>query len=85
MRSTKASAAVTRLNTRDPAFRYSMGLTANGYFYLLKASPGQAPVRVSEDMEMDQFVTFVNAQGPQKVAKVSKLDVAFERQLRNKS
>jgi hypothetical protein len=32
-------------------------------------------------MELDDFVAFVNAQGPQKVKRVSKLDVAFEQQL----
>ena len=81
MRSTKASAAVARLNTRDPEHRYSLGVTAIGFFYLLRASPGGAPERVSEDLTLDEFVAFANKTGPQKKVKVSKLDVAFEKQL----
>jgi hypothetical protein len=30
---------------------------------------------------LDEFVAFVNKQGPQKVQRISKLDVAFEKQL----
>lgn len=87
MRSTKASSAVTRLNARDPAHRYSLGLTASGFFYLLRAVPGGTPERISEDLTLDEFVAFANKTGPQKKQKVSKLDVAFEKQLssRNKS
>jgi hypothetical protein len=81
MRSTKASSAVTRLNARDPAHRYSLGLTASGFFYLLRALPGGAPERISEDLTLEEFVEFTNKTGPQKKAKVSKLDVAFEKQL----
>ncbi|HEX7649022.1 MAG TPA: hypothetical protein VF450_16600 [Noviherbaspirillum sp.] len=81
MRSTKASSAVTRLNARDPAHRYSLGLTASGFFYLLRALPGGAPERISEDLTLEEFVAFANKTGPQKKAKISKLDVAFEKQL----
>lgn len=81
MRSTKASAAVQRLNQRDPAYRYSMGMTATGFFYLLRAADKQAPEKISGDLPLDEFVQFVNGQGPQKKVKVSKLDVAFEKQL----
>ena len=81
MRSTKASAAVTRLNARDPAYRYSMGMTASGFFYLLRAASGQPPEKISGDLAMDEFVHFTNRQGPQKKVKMSKLDVAFEKQL----
>ncbi|NEX63471.1 hypothetical protein [Noviherbaspirillum galbum] len=81
MRSTKAAAAVTRLNTRDPAHRYSLGMTASGFFYLLRAVPGGAPEKISADLTMDEFVEFANKTGPQKKVKISKLDEAFERQL----
>lgn len=84
MRSTKASAAVTRLNARDPAFRYSMGMTAAGFFYLLRAEPGKAPEKISGELTMEEFVEFVNKTGPQKAARVSKLDLAFEKQLGKK-
>lgn len=81
MRSTKASAAVARLNTRDPAHRYSLGVTSSGFFYLLRAVLGGAPERISEDLTLDEFVVFANKTGPQKKAKVSKHDLAFEKQL----
>jgi len=35
-------------------------------------------------MELDDFVRFVNAHGPQKAKRVSKLDVQFEKNMRNK-
>lgn len=81
MRSTKASAAVTRLNTRDPEHRYSMGITANGYFYLLRVGAGGTTERLSEDLTQEEFVARVNRTGPQKQAKVSRNDAAFELQL----
>jgi hypothetical protein len=85
MRSTKASNAVTRLNARDPDYRYSMGITGNGLFYLLRATPGSAAERIGGDYELDEFVEFVNKTGPQKKQRVSKHDAAFEKQLVNKS
>lgn len=81
MRTTKASAAVTRLNARDTAFRYSMGMTASGFFYLLRSAEGQEPEKISGDLTMDEFVEFANRTGPQKKVKVSKFDQAFEKQL----
>ena len=88
MRSTKASNAVTRLNARDPGYRYSMGITGSGLFYLLRAlrdAPGAVAERIGGDYELDEFVEFVNKTGPQKKARVSKHDAAFEKQLVNKS
>jgi hypothetical protein len=81
MRSTKASAAVARLNARDAEHRYSLGVTGSGLFYLLRASANAAPEKVSPDLSLDEFVEFANRTGPQKKAKISKLDVAFEKQL----
>ncbi|MEC4723602.1 hypothetical protein RY831_31190 [Noviherbaspirillum sp. CPCC 100848] len=85
MRSTKASAAITRLNARDMDYRYSLGINAAGLFYLLRAAPGAKPEKVSDDMPLDEFVQLVNQTGPQKKVKVSKLDVAFEKQLADRS
>ncbi len=82
MRSTKASAAVTRLNQRDPAHRYSMGISGNGLFHLLRIVPGSAAERVSEDLSQEDFVALVNRTGPQKVVRTSPLDAAFARQLK---
>lgn len=84
MRSTKASNAVTRLNARDPGYRYSMGITGSGLFYLLRAAPGAAAEKVGDEYELDAFVEFVNKMGPQKKPRISKHDAAFEKQLVNK-
>jgi hypothetical protein len=83
MRSTKASAAIERLNRRS-GLHYSMSLASNGMFCLvLKNETGEAQ-RLSEPMQMEDFVTFVNAYGPQTPKKVSKLDVEFSKQLNKK-
>lgn len=83
MRSTKASAAIERLNKRS-GLRYSMTLSRNGLFYLvLKNDEGQAE-RLSEPMEMEDFVVFVNAYGPQTPKRESKLDIEFSKQLNKK-
>ncbi|MGH8807655.1 MAG: hypothetical protein ACREX0_07240 [Noviherbaspirillum sp.] len=81
MRSTKASNAVARLNERDSSYRYSLGMTASGLFFLLRAAPGAAAEKIGSDLPLDEFVQFVNQAGPQKKAKVSKFDAAFEKQL----
>ncbi|HJV54221.1 MULTISPECIES: hypothetical protein [Oxalobacteraceae] len=81
MRSTKASAAIARLNERDSAYRYSLGINAAGLFYLLRAEPGGKPEKISADLALDEFVQLVNQTGPQKKARISKLDTAFEKQL----
>lgn len=81
MRSTKASAAVARLNERDSNYRYSLGITASGLFHLLRVAPGSRPEKISDDLPLDEFVERVNQTGPQKKMKVSKHDAAFEKQL----
>lgn len=85
MRSTKASAAVTRLNGRDPDHRYSLGMSASGFFYLLRSTGGGAPEKISGDLTLEEFVEFANRTGPQKKVRVSKLDAAFEKQLSNRN
>jgi len=81
MRSTKAAAAVTRLNKHDPAIRYSMGMTASGFFYLLRAEGDAAPERISPDLTLEEFVAFADKLGPPKKERISKHDAAFEKQL----
>lgn len=80
MRSTRATAAVARLNQRCPGILHSMGLTGSGLFILyLHASNGKQPV--GEVLPLDDFVKFVNAQGPQAVRRRTSSDIAFEKQL----
>ena len=94
MRSTRASAAIDRLKKRSGNDNYSMAMSSNGLFSLVlsKAVPSglasdqpmasnPKPDRLCEPMPMDDFVSFVNAYGPQLPKRVSKLDVAFNEQL----
>ncbi len=84
MRSTRATAAVERLNARSTDLRYSMVRTADELFYLTQKVVMAAPIRLSEAFALDDFVRFVNAYGPQKSRRISKLDVVFEKQLKKK-
>lgn len=80
MRSTKASAAVDRLNRRSN-HQYSMSFASNGMFCLVLRDETGVVTRLSEPMLMDDFVVFVNAYGPQTPKRVSKLDIEFSKQL----
>ncbi len=77
-RSTRASAAVDRLKRRTGHTGYSMARTADGSFFLSE-TPGAPPL--CAPLELDDFVAFVNGLGPQEVKRVSKNDLAFEKQL----
>ncbi|MFC4929356.1 hypothetical protein [Massilia sp. GCM10023247] len=77
-RSTRASSAVERLKRRTGQTGYSMARTGDGLFYLSE-TPGAPPL--CAPLELDEFVQFVNALGPQEVKRVSKHDLAFEKQL----
>jgi hypothetical protein len=81
-RSTRAASAVERLKSRSGNARYSMARTGSGLFTLSEGG-GQPPL--CAPLELDPFVAFVNALGPQTPRRVSKLDVAFEKQLRRKT
>lgn len=84
MRSTRATAAVERLKARSGNGQYSMVRTADGLFYLVLASDAGVPEKLSGSLEQDAFVKFVDAFGPQRPRRISKLDTAFEKQLRKK-
>ena len=84
MRSTKANAAVARLNARDSNNRYSLGITAGGLCCLLRVSSDGSSEKISGDLALDEFVQFTDQTGPQKKVRVSKLDAAFEKQLGTK-
>jgi hypothetical protein len=81
MRSTRATSAVERLNNRSDELRYSMVRTSSELFYLVQNAGAAPPIKLCEPMALDDFAKFVNAYGPQKPKRVSKLDVAFEKQL----
>jgi hypothetical protein len=77
-RSTRASAAVERLKRRSGSAGWSMARTGDGLFFLSER-PGAPPM--SPPLELDEFVAFVDKLGPQVERRVSKHDVAFEKQL----
>lgn len=82
MRSTRASAAIERLNKRDTTATYSMAFNRQGLFTLLKVVLNQDNERLCEPMDMEAFVIFVNGFGPQTPKRVSKLELAFSQQLK---
>jgi hypothetical protein len=82
MRSTRASAAVDRLKRRSEDAHYSMSLAANGLIQLAHTATDGTVEMLSTALDQDEFVRFVDAFGPQTPRRVSKLDVAFEKQLK---
>jgi hypothetical protein len=84
MRSTRASAAVARLNARDSDHDYSLGVVPGGLCCLLRIAADGSSEKISADLELDEFVRFVNQTGPQQKVRVSKFDTAFEKQLHRK-
>jgi hypothetical protein len=83
MRSTRAASAVERLKQRSGNPQYSVVRTGAGLFFLVQSSAPGLPL--CDELELDPFVKFVNAFGPQTPKRVSKLDVAFELQLKKKA
>jgi translation initiation factor IF-2 len=85
MRSTRATAALERLKRRTEDAGYSMVRNADGLFYLVRASDTGSLEKLSDPMEQDEFVAFLNGLGPQTPRKITKADAAFEKQLTRKS
>ncbi|HEX4329189.1 MAG TPA: hypothetical protein VH105_20525 [Burkholderiales bacterium] len=84
MRSTRAAAAVLRLNRRLEAAggkHHVMIATGAGLFILAEQGEDGSETPVSEAMAQDEFVAHVNGLGPQEVRRMTKNDVAFEKQL----
>ncbi|MGI4856936.1 MAG: hypothetical protein ACRYHA_08480 [Janthinobacterium lividum] len=80
MRSTRATAAVERLKARSGHSLYAVVMVSGGLFYLVDRAQGDDAL--SPRLPLDDFVTFVNAFGPAQPVRRSKLDDAFEAQLR---
>ena len=78
-RATKATSAVDRLKRRTGNQKYSMSVTGSGHFFL---SEGAGNPPLCAPMELDDFVAFVNGIAPPAPKRLSKLDVAFEKQLK---
>ena len=80
MRSTRAAAAVSRLNRRCPGQQYTMTRTSADLYYLSLVTDSGETMQC-EPLEQDEFVRTVNAMGPQEVRRITKNDAAFEKQL----
>ncbi len=82
MRATRASTAVDRLHERCPGEQYSMVRGSDGLFHLVAVDEEGRQTKISEPMDQDEFVRYVNTLGPQTPERISKLDQNFENQLR---
>lgn len=80
MRSTRATAAVARLNSRSEGHRYVMVLTGNERFILRERIDG-IDNEASDALALDDFVRLVDSMGPKKVPPISKSEAAFMKQL----
>lgn len=81
MRSTRATAAVERLKARSGNPDYSLVRAASGLFQLVLASDTGPAERLGEPLPLDDFVAYVNGYGPQIPRRMTKSDIAFEKQL----
>jgi hypothetical protein len=80
MRSTRAAAAVARLNERSPARQFRLVNLGTGLF-ALREQLADSELTLADGLSLDDFVLFVNALGPQTVPRITRNDVAFARQL----
>lgn len=81
MRGTKAIYAVERLKTRTGHASYAALSLPGGLFRLIDRADG-SDRQLSEPLPLETFVAFVDAYLPAKPKKQSKLDAAFDEQLK---
>lgn len=80
MRSTRATAAIARLNARSDGRHYTMVLGSNGLFKIRERVDG-IDKELSAELVLDDFVKLVDSMGPQKEPRVTKNEAAFIKQL----
>lgn len=83
-RSTRATAAVARLNQRSDGQHYLLVMTGDGQF-VLRERLASGDCEVVPASPLDDFVRLVNACGPQEAPRMTKNDLAFAKQLRRKT
>ena len=83
-RSTRATAAIARLNERSAGRHYLMVMTGEGLF-ALRERTADGLQEICAALPLDDFVKTVNALGPQVVPRVTKNDAAFAKQLVKKT
>jgi hypothetical protein len=80
MRSTRATAAIARLNARSAGHHYTMALTGSGLFILRERLAGDdSPL--STALALDEFVQLVDSMGPKKEVRITRSEAAFMKQL----
>ena len=84
MRSTRATAAIARLNARSEGRHYTMALTGNGLLILRERLAG-ADRALSAALALDEFVQLVDSMGPKKEVRITKSEAAFMKQLVKKN
>lgn len=80
MRSTRAAAAVARLNGRSEGRHFALVLTSSGQFKLRERIEG-GDRELCDALALDEFVRFVDAMGPQKIVRITKNEAEFAKQL----
>jgi hypothetical protein len=80
VRSTRATAAVARLNSRSDGHHYMMILTGTGQFILRERIDG-GDKQLSDALALDDFVRLVDSMGPRKIPRITKSEAAFMKQL----
>ena len=84
MRSTRATAAIARLNARSEGRHYTMALTGNGLLILRERIAGEDRP-LSAALPLDEFVHLVDSTGPKKEVRITKSEAAFMKQLVKKN
>lgn len=80
MRSTRATAAVARLNSRSEGHHYTMALTGAALLILRERIAG-VDKQLSDALSLDDFVRLVDSMGPKKMSRITKNEAAFMKQL----
>jgi hypothetical protein len=80
MRSTRATAAIARLNARSEGRHYTMAISSNGRIALRERVDG-VNKELSAALTLDDFVKLVDSMGPQKEPRITKSEAAFLKQL----
>lgn len=81
MRGTRAISAVQKLKERTGNAHYAAIGLPGGLFRLVDRASG-VELPLSESLPLDAFVAFVDSLSPAKPKRVSKLDAAFEAQIK---
>lgn len=84
MRSTRATAAIARLNARSEGRHYTMALTGSGLLILRERADG-ADRPLAAALALDEFVQLVDSMGPKKEARITRSEAAFMKQLTKKN